>query len=174
MAISSPQCEIKIYENHRLLFSMRFEGTLEIGRRQPLEPEPFGLVGAGPNTRLIISNVEDTTVSRRQAKFELMADGRIGITNLSSSTAIGISSGECINPGASLRVSLPTVLQLGEKVVRLLEVIPEIEAPANFERLAVPTLMPGQYKGGSTMSWKSSQNVSSCILECSSTTLATS
>ena len=109
MAISSPQCEIKIYEKHRLLFSMRFEGTLEIGRRQPLEPEPFGLVGIGPIKRLIISNVEDTTVSRRQAKFELLENGLFSVTNLSSNTGIGISSGECINPGASLLVSLPTV-----------------------------------------------------------------
>ena len=147
MAKPLPQCEIKIYENHRLLFSSRFDGALEIGRQQPNEPPPFGFSGTAPNKRLIVASLEDREVSRRQAKFELIEDGRICITNLSSSTAIGISSGELIDPGALQQVSLPAVLQLGDKVVRLLEHEPEIEGPAHFERLASPTLLPGEYKG---------------------------
>lgn len=147
MSMRSPHCELKIYENHRLLFSTRFEGCLEIGRQQPSEPEPFAYSGVDASKRLIVANVADTSVSRRQAKLQLLDGCQMCITNLSSSTSIGVSTGIKINPGESQTGSLPTVLELGTIVIRLLEVIPETAAPANFERLASPTLMPGEYKG---------------------------
>ena len=151
MAIRSLHCDLKIYENHQLVFSTRFEGSLEIGRQQPSEPLPFEYANAGSSKRLVVANVADIAVSRRQAKLELLNDGQLCITNLSSSTTIRVSAGTSIRPAESQTGSLPIVLELGSIVIRLLEVIPETIAPGNFERLAAPTLMPGEYRGATQL-----------------------
>lgn len=151
MAISSPQCELKIYENHRLLFTARFSGCLEIGRQQSTEPEPFAFSEVRSNKRLIVAGALDTSVSRRQANLELLENGQLRVTNLSSTTPIGVSSGTEITPNESQIAGLPIVLELGSKVFRFLEVAPETEGHLNFERLATPTLMPGGFKNSAQL-----------------------
>ncbi len=141
-----PPVEIKIYERQQLVFTTKFHGCLEIGRRQSGEPRPFNYSNSEVPNRIIIADLEDNTVSRRQAKFEQLDDGRLNITNLSSAMAIGLSDGSSIGPGMSLQAVLPSVIQIGSIVVRLLESAPIDENDRHIERLATPTMLPGELK----------------------------
>lgn len=141
-----PQIEVKIYDQKQLVFSTQFHGRLEIGRQQPGEPRPFHLSNTDSLNRVIIADQEDNTISRRQAAFERLEDGRLNIMNLSSAMTLGLSDGTSIEPGGSMQTSLPSVVQIGSKVVRLLAAANDNESDGHIERLATPTMLPGQMK----------------------------
>ena len=106
MSKPSPPVEIKIYDRQQLVFTTKFHGCLEIGRRQSGEPRPFTYSNSEIPNRIIIADLEDNTVSRRQAKFEQLDDGRLNITNLSSAMAIGLSDGGSIGLGERMNSGL--------------------------------------------------------------------
>jgi adenylate cyclase len=139
------RAELKIYDHHQLVFATVLNGEMELGRQQPGEPSPFAFSKQLNLRRLIVASTDDNSVSRRQAQLTSTVDGKATVTNLSSGLPIELSDGRSIAPLSAITLDLPVVFRIGNKTLRLIASQPD-ESDGKLERLAVPTLMPGDLK----------------------------
>lgn len=149
MSEPSKKIEIKIYEQKRLVLSTIVQGRIEIGRQQAGEPKPYHFSNSDSRDRIVIADQNVVTVSRRQASFEHQNDGQLIITNLGSSLSLALADGTAIDPGATFQASLPSVVQVGNTVVRILKSSDDAIGSSRIKRLASPTMLPGAMKASS-------------------------
>jgi adenylate cyclase len=112
---------------------------LEIGRQRDGEPAPFAQHQQSGSTRLIIARLQDeASVSRRHAVVVAKAPGRVQIENVSASLPIGLSNGHDLAPGASCEISLPALLTLGNKAIRVQEALTGADGLQSLEEATLP------------------------------------
>jgi adenylate cyclase len=145
-----PPLEFLVYENQRLVHSAELTGTVQLGRQRE-GGEPVFVPRAGPDgTRLVIARREENRVGKTHARIEPLEDGRVRLSNGSGVQPIRLSSGNTLAPLMSCELTLPVVLGLGSKVVRiqpLSEPIPvqgleEATSPPSMNASALPAF-PG-------------------------------
>lgn len=95
---------------------------VEVGRLDASARDPERLFV--PHTvagvvRLPIAALGQTSISRRQARIELLPTGRIRIANLSGSISMGCAGFGTITPGATVEHPLPLTLRVGPIAVVL-------------------------------------------------------
>jgi adenylate cyclase len=132
--------QIRIYENQQLLYETDRPGPLELGRQDEGEDGPYAQRPAGGRCRLVIARREEQTISRRHALLEPGPDGKVRLTNLSTTLPIRLGGGGELRPGAAGELPLPLDLTLGRKTVRVQEPEPD-EAP--LQSLSQDALPPG-------------------------------
>ena len=133
---------IQLYENGSLVYATEVSGSVELGRQELGEPEPFwlGEPDAGGIRRLVIGRHAEATLSRHHARVEMLASGRLRVENLSGKQPIVLEDGNILPAGGCVEVALPSELCVGGKVLRasLTSDAPTLTA------LDQKTLIPGQ------------------------------
>ncbi|MBV8270462.1 MAG: adenylate/guanylate cyclase domain-containing protein [Planctomycetaceae bacterium] len=133
--------QIRVYENHELIFSDEFEGIVELGRQNETREALFSKRFDAGRWRLVIANLDEDMVSRRHALLEPISESKIKLTNTSAVIPLRYQGGE-LRPRSSGEVSIPTVLTIGRKMVR---VQGTDDADLPVQGLAEATLAPGRY-----------------------------
>lgn len=139
---------VKIYQQHRLVYSTDLDVPLEIGRQQANEPNPYHRAAMAEGARLIIAKLQENAVSRFHARLEPQPDGTVRVTNTSAKSPVLLDSIGTLAPGNSCAVQIPTLVTLGDRVIRLEQEAPE---ELDLERLAQPTMAPGRANVQATM-----------------------
>ena len=95
-------------------------GPVELGRQHSDAEAPYRLSrkddGSG---RVAVAPLEDRAVPRHQLLAEVLANGKVRLTNLSNHVRIGLSGLGELKPTECREVPLPAVLHLGNRTVRL-------------------------------------------------------
>jgi adenylate cyclase len=144
----SSRWQISVYENQELVFTEEVEGPIWLGRQAHLRERAYSLSerddpdgGERKMRGVVISPREDQNISRWHAWIEPLSGNRVRVTNKSKAQSIGLLHDSTLFPEKSCELTLPVLLTLGSKTVRLQEVTRE-ERP--FESLAEATRAPGQ------------------------------
>ncbi len=124
-------------------------GIAQLGRQQNDDEKKIGDVvfrpwhfQAGPVWRVVIASLKETTVSRKHLEVKPLPSGRFLLTNMSVAQPVGLPARE-LKPGESTEVSLPAVVQLGIKTVRL-QLVEEEPLDNPLASLPMATLAPGK------------------------------
>ncbi len=111
---------LSLRQEGRSTFSADSTVPVELGRFDPSRPHPdvlFEAVEAGDGVRIAIAEPRESEVSRRQARLESVAGGRLRVTNLSTSIPIRCFGSADVAPSAAVELPLPTSFQIGRVVV---------------------------------------------------------
>jgi adenylate cyclase len=144
--------QIRVYDNQQLVFTGDAVGRVEFGRqRDPQDmPNTARVLGDG-ETRIVVAQQKEDSVSRRHALLEPINDQRGMLTNKSATQMLVVAGEPPLRPQETREVSFPLLLTLGRKVVRvqpevmLMESLPGVTAPpgsllsASFQTLATTT-----------------------------------
>ena len=133
--------QIRVYEGLKLIFSDDFEGIVELGRQNESREALFSKRFDSGKWRLVIANLDEDRVSRRHALLEPLSEHKVKLTNTSAVIPLRYQGGE-LPPRSSGEVTIPTVLTIGRKTVRVQECDDE-DLPV--QGLAEATLAPGRY-----------------------------
>lgn len=118
----SKRLQLRIYENAELVYSHELTGALELGRQRKGEGEPFCVELESGRPRLILARHDEQSIPRQYVLIEPVADGKIGLTNLSSTRPFPMPDIGSLGYEESCAVPPPAVLVLGKIVVRIQEV----------------------------------------------------
>jgi adenylate cyclase len=131
---------VKIYDRRRLAYTTQLDRPLELGRQRSDEPAPFCRISGEECDRLVIAAINESYISRRQLRMEPAGVGAVKVTNLSSKGQLALNSSERLAPGEMRQVSLPVLLAVAGKAVRV-----EFAQSdhLNLRSLPQPTLAPG-------------------------------
>ncbi|HTU18319.1 MAG TPA: adenylate/guanylate cyclase domain-containing protein [Gemmataceae bacterium] len=136
----STPLELRIYENEKLVYSQKLTETIELGRQSKDEAEPFYLKKEPSGSRLIVARHDELTISRRSLLIELIADGKVRLTNLSTTRGLQVPNVGSLGHEDFRVASPPLGLSLGKLAVRIEAV--ETEELA-IHGLAEATVRPG-------------------------------
>jgi adenylate cyclase len=110
---------IRIYERQHLVFSGETDQAVELGRQSKGEEEPYSLHKGEGQSRLVVAGVKEDTISRHHLLIEPLGDNRVRLRNLRD-IPIGLPDNSVLEPRATCDVTLPLVLPLGKRTVRVL------------------------------------------------------
>ncbi len=133
---------IRVFEQHRMVFSDEVAGPVELGRQSDGEEVPYTTRPSSGRHRAVIARLDEDSVSRQHALIEPCGDDRARVTNLSKKLAVRLTDGTDLQPGASAEIMLPALLTLGKKTVRLQ---PAASEDGNLQSLAEATVPPGAH-----------------------------
>ena len=143
---------LSLRQEGRSSFSADYTVPVELGRFDPSRPHPdvlFEAVEAGDGVRIAIAEPRESEVSRRQARLEAVAGGRLRVTNLSTSIAIRCFGRGDVAPSAAVELPLPTSFQIGRVVVSVEVAVGSLtggtaSTPPSLHTLDQPTMSLGQ------------------------------
>src|ERR1019366_1575181 len=130
--------QLRVYDDERVYIA-DLSGSAEIGRQQTKDEEQPSHRRLSDGRRGVIASLDEVTISRRHLEVKPQADGRFLLSNKSVNQVVGLPTGQELQPGTACPVSLPVVLRLGKKTLRLQ--IPVEEEP--LKCLPNATLAPG-------------------------------
>jgi adenylate cyclase len=130
--------QVQVYDDQQPGCAVDLDGPLELGRQGDREPGPYGEQQLSGRRRLVIASLGERTVSRRHALLEPRPGGGVYLTNLSDVQPIGLPDGGELPPHNACDLSLPAVLLVGTKVVR----VQAAEAEPLLQSLTGSTLPP--------------------------------
>lgn len=85
---------------------------LEFGRQRLDEPPPLAIQPYGGGLRLIIAELQNTTVARHQLRMERAGSDSVRVTNIHEQITVSID-GQELAPAATREVRLPIELRIG-------------------------------------------------------------
>jgi adenylate cyclase len=130
--------QLRIYETQKLVHTLDGDGPVVLGRQAVGEAGPFNETRDGSTRRLVIARLDEDTVSRKHLRIEPLPDGRLRLSNLSQKLPVILGTGAEIGPGASSDVTLPAMIVVGRRTIR----IQPMEAPPPLLALPEATLPP--------------------------------
>lgn len=145
--------QIRVYDQQQQVYSGEISGKVELGRQEDSGERLYSrkhLEREG-RWRLVIAGRDEDSVSRKHAMLEPSGPGKMRIHNLSSKVAICLQDGMDLAPRSSTEVSLPTVLTLGRKLIRVMETVAE---EPQFQSLA-EAIAPGSASSGTPSAYTS-------------------
>jgi adenylate cyclase len=132
---------VRIIEDSKTAYESDFEGPLEIGRQGLGEGTPPTL-GHGEGTpRLIVANLDETLISRRQLLVTPRTGGRLLLKNLSPRVPMLVEPGQQLPPNGTLMVSLPVSIVCGRR--RFCLEASQAGSGQELQSLSAQTLAPG-------------------------------
>src|SRR5437867_4306362 len=131
--------QLRVYDNERVYIA-ELSGSAEIGRQQSKDEAQPSHVKVNDGWRVSIAPLDEVTISRRHLEVKPQADGRFLLSNKSANQVVGLPNGQDLPPGGSCHLSLPAMIRLGKKTIRIQKVEDEDEALAS---LPMATLAPG-------------------------------
>jgi adenylate cyclase len=136
--------QLRVYERQKLVFSTEVEGPAELGRQtdDTEEPNSQTRAAAAGRRRVVIARLDEGVISRRHILVEPLAEDRIKLTNLSRKMAIHLPDGSELPPGTSGELSLPVVVLVGPRTLRI-----QAAEPGELQSLAQATMAPGDDAG---------------------------
>ena len=148
--------QILVFDKQQKVYSDLFSGPIELGRQRDGREVLYSNRPDGDRARLVIARLDEDTVSREHALIEPLTGGRIRLTNRSAKVSIRFADGGELKAGACCELTLPTVIALGRKTVRL--VSGETKEPA-LRGLTEATAPPGSLSVSSRFPTLSIQNI---------------
>jgi adenylate cyclase len=139
---------IRVYSDHVLATFKECVGPVELGRQNQPPGEDINQVTAladGGN-RIVIAPSDDLKISRRHARVEEIAPGRVLVRNLSDNNAIVFEDGSQLRPSRQREADLPVLLRIGAKVVRIQPTNSAADGLV-IQSLDEPTTAPGTDAG---------------------------
>lgn len=146
---------VKFFENQNLVAQAQLKTTLELGRQRQGEAG-LGVVNFNSDgDRMVIASRDETNISRRHLVLELDESGNVFVENLNPHLPITLrqltvdlpgaededqATQTMIAPSTRARLRVPTMLLLGDKVLRLEETP---ESATKLSGLGHRTLAPG-------------------------------
>jgi len=128
----SARLQILVWENRQLKESSEFDGPVELGRQRDREERLYarrkstlryrdlaGKEREADGWRWVIAGREETTVSRNQAVVEPVSGGMVYIYNASPLVPIRFVDQTELMPNSGLLISLPVLMVLGTRTIRL-------------------------------------------------------
>ena len=102
------------------LFNREFNTPVELGRQNDAGEELYSArpLGSG-RWRAVIARLDEDTLSRRHALLEPIDGGQFRLSNLSAKVPIRLLDGNEIPAGTSRELTLPALLYIGRKQVRV-------------------------------------------------------
>src|SRR5262245_30116992 len=95
------------------------EGPAVIGRQQNSDEKLHSHVQVDGRWRIVIAPLTEDNVSRRHLEVKPIAAGQVLLTNKSDKQPVRLTNGQELGPKANCVVTLPTVVKMGSKTVRL-------------------------------------------------------
>jgi adenylate cyclase len=113
--------QIKIYDRQELVYeSAELSGTIELGRQIDDSDGPlFSIKRKGERQRLVIARIDEDTISRLHILVEPLPKNRVRLTNLRDKLPIRLQDQGELPPKGCREQSLPCVLPLGRKSIRI-------------------------------------------------------
>src|SRR5262245_14930516 len=111
---------IEVLDGERVVYSHSFSGVVELGRQNDGHEELYSQrqILAG-YWRAAIARLDEDTLSRKHLKLELVGDGRVRVTNLSTKVPVRTSEGAELTAASTCDLPVPVTLLLGRKAVRV-------------------------------------------------------
>ena len=135
-----PSLVVRVYDNQQLVFTGETCVALELGRQRDPTEHLYILQTSPERVRLAIAPLNERSISRQHALFQMSAPSVVRITNLSSNLPIRITGKNSIAPGQEHEHELPLLLSIGGCAVRLQTGEPAAE---ELKMLAEATRAPG-------------------------------
>ena len=109
-----PSLTLEVGKN--ILAQISLDAPLEIGRQTPGEPGPYSIVSLSGTHRLIVSPLDDASISRRQLKIRLTTPGEIEISNTSQNRAVAFFNLKSLAPGQMVVRTLPVGVHIKDDI----------------------------------------------------------
>jgi adenylate cyclase len=140
-----PTWQVNIYNERVRAMSEACAGPVELGRQDSRLREQLYQVTtlSEGGSRIAISPVDEIQISRRHARVEEIAAGRVMVRNISDNNSIHFDDGLQLRPGQQREAELPVALRFGSRVVRIQEP-PSNAAGRAIRTLEEPTAAPGE------------------------------
>lgn len=139
--LSDTPFELKVFDREQWVRTISFTESLELGRQQMGEEEPYALRRDANGARLVIAHLREDDVSRRHVRLEPAPPARIRIVNLSAKQPVFLTGGAMVPPRSTQEVDLPCGFQIGARAI-------QIEAPESksddLQSLNGQTMAPGK------------------------------
>jgi adenylate cyclase len=139
--------KLRIFDTTGQIFADDFSGPIELGRQDKGEQGPFTRSTDRNRdcARLVIAPHTEDSVSRQHALLTAVGDSSVRIENVSKQVPIPVSEdGLVLKPGESKEFTLPWVISLGRKTIRILA---NSEEHKNLQSLGSVTSPPGSTLG---------------------------
>jgi adenylate cyclase len=130
--------QMRVYDNERVYIA-ELSGTAEIGRQLTKDEAQPSHSKLSEGWRVVIAPLEEITISRRHLEVKPLPDGRFQLNNKSVNQVVGLPSGQELQPGTMCQVSLPVVIRVGKKTLRM----QTAEEEESLASLPMATLAPG-------------------------------
>jgi adenylate cyclase len=140
---------LSLYDRKRLVMSISVTADVEIGRQQTPDERPFVMHSLADRQRLVVAPLTETAIPRRHALFTPVDADSVRVTNLSKTVGLVIDGQEAVSPEASRLLSLPVLIPLGVRAMRLERSVVEEDEALNS--LRSPTMIPGQLSDRDTV-----------------------
>ncbi len=137
---------VSAYNDRMLSMLKECPAPVEFGRQSSRAGEELfhPIPQSEGGCRLAIAPIDDLTISRRHARVEPVDSERVLVQNISEKNTISFEDGFQLRPGREREVTLPVVLKLGVKVLRVESTGPREESTLRLiQSLEEPTLVPG-------------------------------
>ena len=132
--------QIQVFDKQQKVYGDTFNGPVELGRQRDGREVLYASRREGDRARVAIARLDEDTVSREHALLDPLPSGRVRLTNRSAKVSIRLSDGGELKAGTSCELSLPAVIALGRKTVRVqstetrdagppLKGLPDVPAP---------------------------------------------
>ncbi len=137
---------ILVYDRQQLVYAQEFREPVEFGRQSdPTEPV-YSVRRVGNLARVVIAPLDEAYLSRKAGLIEPLPGRRVRLTNTSSKVPIRLGDGSEVRGGATCELTLPAVVAVGPKTMRLQAEAASDEAASardDLRQLRQPTLPPG-------------------------------
>jgi adenylate cyclase len=134
---------VRVYDGGQLVCDARCAGPVELGRqRDPAEPI-FAARQADGRTRVVVARLAEAGVPRAAALIEPLTDATVRLTNLSPKAGLGLADGD-LPPNATREATLPVLLTLGPRAVRVERDVPAEPDSEPLLTLAEAAVPPGR------------------------------
>jgi adenylate cyclase len=139
---------IRVYNDHVLATFKECVGPVELGRQNQPAGEELNQVTAlaDGGHRIVIAPSDDLRISRRHARVEEIAPGRVLVRNFSDNNSIVFEDGSQLRPRRQREADLPVLLRIGAKVVRI-QPTNSVADGFEIQSLDEPTAAPGSDAG---------------------------
>jgi adenylate cyclase len=149
--------QLLVYDKQQKVFQDAFSGPVELGRQRDGREGIYSTRREGERARLVVARLDEDTVSRDHALIEPLAGDRVRLTNTSAKVSIRLADGSELKAGQSCELTLPTVIALGKKHVRI-QALDRPSAPS-LRGLAEATMPPGSLSGSARFATQSIRDI---------------
>src|SRR4051794_40296369 len=150
--------QLLVYDKQQKVFQDSFSGPIELGRQRDGREVLYLTRREGERARLVIARLDEDTVSRDHALIEPVAGDRVKLSNTSAKVSIRLADGSELKAGQSCELTLPTVLALGKKHVRI-QAIDQRPSGPSLRGLAEATMPPGSLSGSARFATQSIRDI---------------
>lgn len=118
-ALEETPATVRLYHEQRPILAVPLPADLEVGRRRTDEPAPPCCHAVGPVMRLVIADMTERGISRRQLSLEIVARNRIQATNHAQPNSVVVNNNQQLAADSTICVDLPATFAIADRYLRI-------------------------------------------------------